>query len=179
MTRSRPPEGARWPTGGKVAADSWHSVSRFGGCRGPGCRPGTLPGVTHPPGGIVRICTGRPRLVRPGAISESSSQGGTAVLAITVRDRSAGIGGLSVTHVPYPDVAENDVVGRVHAAGFTPGELSWPGTWSDRAGRDRTPSMPRTRAIGRRCRARLRDHRPHGRPARVRADRLDPQRLAS
>jgi NADPH:quinone reductase-like Zn-dependent oxidoreductase len=31
---------------------------------------------------------------------------------------------------------------RVHAAGFTPGELEWPGTWADRAGRDRTPSVP-------------------------------------
>ena len=31
---------------------------------------------------------------------------------------------------------------RVHAAGFTPGELDWPGTWTGRAGRDRTPSVP-------------------------------------
>jgi NADPH:quinone reductase-like Zn-dependent oxidoreductase len=31
---------------------------------------------------------------------------------------------------------------RVHAAGFTPGELEWPCTWTDRAGRDRTPSVP-------------------------------------
>ena len=31
---------------------------------------------------------------------------------------------------------------KVHAAGFTPGELEWPGTWTDRAGRDRTPSVP-------------------------------------
>ena len=31
---------------------------------------------------------------------------------------------------------------RVHAAGFTPGELAWPATWTDRAGRDRTPSVP-------------------------------------
>lgn len=31
---------------------------------------------------------------------------------------------------------------RVHAAGFTPGELEWPATWTDRAGRDRTPSVP-------------------------------------
>ncbi len=27
-------------------------------------------------------------------------------------------------------------------AGFTPGELDWPGTWTDRAGRDRTLSVP-------------------------------------
>ncbi|MFI6237499.1 NADP-dependent oxidoreductase [Micromonospora sp. NPDC050784] len=62
--------------------------------------------------------------------------------AITVRDRAAGVGGLTLTDVPYPHAAENDVIVRVHAAGFTPGELDWPGTWSDRAGRDRTPSIP-------------------------------------
>lgn len=62
--------------------------------------------------------------------------------AITVRDRDAGLAGLSLTDMPYPHAAENDVVVRVHAAGFTPGELDWPGTWADRAGRDRTPSVP-------------------------------------
>lgn len=62
--------------------------------------------------------------------------------AITVRDRAAGVGGLSLTDMPYPHAAENDVVVAVHAAGFTPGELEWPGTWSDRSGRDRTPSVP-------------------------------------
>jgi NADPH:quinone reductase-like Zn-dependent oxidoreductase len=30
----------------------------------------------------------------------------------------------------------------VHASGFTRGELDWPATWTDRAGRDRTPSIP-------------------------------------
>jgi NADPH:quinone reductase-like Zn-dependent oxidoreductase len=62
--------------------------------------------------------------------------------AITVRDRDAGIAGLSLTDLPYPHAAENDVIVRVHAAGFTRGELDWPGTWTDRAGRDRTPSVP-------------------------------------
>ncbi|CDR13258.1 NADP-dependent oxidoreductase [Streptomyces iranensis] len=62
--------------------------------------------------------------------------------AITVRDRDAGLAGLSLTDLPYPHAAENDVIVRVHAAGFTPGELDWPGTWTDRAGRDRTPSVP-------------------------------------
>lgn len=62
--------------------------------------------------------------------------------AITVRDRDAGLAGLSLTDMPYPHAAENDVIVRVHAAGFTPGELDWPGTWTDRAGRDRTPSVP-------------------------------------
>ncbi|MEV0714078.1 NADP-dependent oxidoreductase [Asanoa sp. NPDC050611] len=62
--------------------------------------------------------------------------------AITVRDRAAGVGGLAMTDMPYPHAAENDVIVRVHAAGFTPGELDWPATWTDRAGRDRTPSIP-------------------------------------
>jgi NADPH:quinone reductase-like Zn-dependent oxidoreductase len=62
--------------------------------------------------------------------------------AITVRDREAGASGLSLTDLPYPHAAENDVIVRVHAAGFTPGELEWPATWTDRAGRDRTPSVP-------------------------------------
>jgi len=62
--------------------------------------------------------------------------------AITVRDRAAGAAGLTLSDIPYPHTAENDVIVRVHAAGFTPGELDWPGTWTDRAGRDRTPSVP-------------------------------------
>ena len=62
--------------------------------------------------------------------------------AITVRDRDAGVSGLSLTDMPYPHAAENDVIVRVHAGGFTPGELDWPSTWTDRAGRDRTPSVP-------------------------------------
>ncbi|MGB9225794.1 NADP-dependent oxidoreductase [Mycobacterium sp.] len=62
--------------------------------------------------------------------------------AIIARDRAAGIGGLTPAHMPYPHAAENDVIVRVHAAGFTPGELDWPGTWTDRAGRDRTPTIP-------------------------------------
>ncbi|MFF5552787.1 NADP-dependent oxidoreductase [Streptomyces olivaceoviridis] len=62
--------------------------------------------------------------------------------AITVRDRDAGVAGMSLTDMPYPHATENDVIVRVHAAGFTPGELDWPATWTDRAGRDRTPSVP-------------------------------------
>jgi NADPH:quinone reductase-like Zn-dependent oxidoreductase len=62
--------------------------------------------------------------------------------AIIARDRAAGIDGLALAQMPYPHAAENDVIVRVHAAGFTPGELDWPGTWTDRAGRDRTPTIP-------------------------------------
>ncbi|SDK78087.1 NADPH:quinone reductase [Nonomuraea maritima] len=62
--------------------------------------------------------------------------------AITVQDRTAGPTGMSLTDMPHPQAAENDVIVRVHAAGFTPGELDWPATWTDRAGRDRTPTIP-------------------------------------
>ena len=62
--------------------------------------------------------------------------------AITAPNRDAGVAGLTLTDLPYPHAAENDVIVRVHAAGFTRGELDWPATWSDRAGRDRTPSVP-------------------------------------
>jgi NADPH:quinone reductase-like Zn-dependent oxidoreductase len=62
--------------------------------------------------------------------------------AIAVRDRDAGLAGLSLTDLPYPHASENDVIVRVHASGFTPGELAWEGTWTDRSGRDRTPSVP-------------------------------------
>jgi NADPH:quinone reductase-like Zn-dependent oxidoreductase len=62
--------------------------------------------------------------------------------AITVSDRDVGVAGLSLTELPQPEAATNDVVVRVHAASFIPGELDWPDTWTDRAGRDRTPSVP-------------------------------------
>ncbi len=62
--------------------------------------------------------------------------------AITVRNRDAGLGGLSMTEIPYPHAGQNDVIVQVYAAGFTPGELDWSGTWTDRAGHDRTPSVP-------------------------------------
>jgi NADPH:quinone reductase-like Zn-dependent oxidoreductase len=62
--------------------------------------------------------------------------------AITASGPDAGVGGLALTDLPHPHAAENDVVVRVHAAGFTPGELTWPATWTDRAGHDRAPSVP-------------------------------------
>jgi NADPH:quinone reductase-like Zn-dependent oxidoreductase len=67
---------------------------------------------------------------------------GNTMQAIIARDRAAGSEGLALAEVPYPHAAENDVIVRVHAAGFTSGELDWPGTWTDRAGRDRTPTIP-------------------------------------
>src|SRR3954463_3206765 len=69
-------------------------------------------------------------------------QKGPIVKAIAVSDREAGIAGLSFNDLPHPEPASNDVVVRVHAASFIFNELEWPDTWTDRAGRDRTPSVP-------------------------------------
>src|SRR5439155_15386425 len=62
--------------------------------------------------------------------------------AIVVADEAAGTAGMTLVERPEPEPAINDVVVRVHASGFTSGELTWPSTWTDRAGRDRTPSIP-------------------------------------
>jgi NADPH:quinone reductase-like Zn-dependent oxidoreductase len=42
---------------------------------------------------------------------------------------------------PDPSPAINDVIVQVHASGWVPTETEWPSTWTDRAGRDRTPSI--------------------------------------
>jgi NADPH:quinone reductase-like Zn-dependent oxidoreductase len=62
--------------------------------------------------------------------------------AIVVTDEAAGTAGIEVAQRPEPQPAINDVVVQVHAAGFTAGELTWPSTWTDRLGQDRTPSIP-------------------------------------
>ncbi|MFF3907805.1 NADP-dependent oxidoreductase [Streptomyces sp. NPDC001848] len=62
--------------------------------------------------------------------------------AIVVTDQAAGTAGMRLVERPEPQAALNDVVVQVHASGFTPGELTWPSTWTDRFGRDRTPSIP-------------------------------------
>ncbi len=62
--------------------------------------------------------------------------------AIVVTDPTAGTAGMTLTERPDPAPGGNDVLVEVHASGFTPGELSWPGTWVDHLGRDRTPSIP-------------------------------------
>jgi NADPH:quinone reductase-like Zn-dependent oxidoreductase len=67
---------------------------------------------------------------------------GSTMRAIIAPDRTTGVAGLTLAHVARPQAAENDVIVQVHAAGFTPGELEWPTTWTDRSGRDRTPSIP-------------------------------------
>ncbi|MFG1658212.1 NADP-dependent oxidoreductase [Micromonospora chersina] len=62
--------------------------------------------------------------------------------AIVVADQAAGMAGMTLAERPEPEPALNDVIVQVHASGFTPGELTWPSTWTDRLGRDRTPSIP-------------------------------------
>src|SRR5213592_2071720 len=62
--------------------------------------------------------------------------------AIVVTDQAAGTAGMTLAQRPEPEPALNDVVVQVHASGFTSGELTWPSTWTDRLGRDRTPSIP-------------------------------------
>lgn len=62
--------------------------------------------------------------------------------AIVVTDQAAGTGGMRLAELPEPKAAINDVVVRVHASGFVPTELGWPSTWTDRVGRDRTPTIP-------------------------------------
>jgi NADPH:quinone reductase-like Zn-dependent oxidoreductase len=62
--------------------------------------------------------------------------------AIVVRDQAAGRAGMKLEARPEPQAGINDVVVRVHASGFVETELTWPSTWRDRAGRDRTPSIP-------------------------------------
>src|SRR6476660_3049712 len=61
--------------------------------------------------------------------------------AIVVTDQAAGTAGMTLVARPEPHAAINDVVVRVHASGFVPTELTWPSTWPDRPGRDRTPSI--------------------------------------
>src|SRR5438309_3511819 len=62
--------------------------------------------------------------------------------AIVVTDETAGTAGMTLVERPEPLAAINDVVVQVHASGFVPTELAWRSTWTDRADRDRTPSIP-------------------------------------
>ena len=62
--------------------------------------------------------------------------------AIVVTDQAAGTAGMRLVERPEPRPSINDVVVRVHASGFVNTELGWPSTWTDRLGRDRTPSIP-------------------------------------
>jgi NADPH:quinone reductase-like Zn-dependent oxidoreductase len=71
--------------------------------------------------------------------------------AIVVTDEAAGAAGMTLVERPEPQAARlaglsgasyGDVIVEVHASGFTPDEVTWPSTWIDRLGHDRTPSIP-------------------------------------
>src|SRR5436853_586527 len=62
--------------------------------------------------------------------------------AIVVTDEAAGTAGMTLVERPEPPAAINDVIVEVYASGFVPTEMEWPSTWTDRAGRDRAPSIP-------------------------------------
>jgi NADPH:quinone reductase-like Zn-dependent oxidoreductase len=62
--------------------------------------------------------------------------------AIVVTDEAAGTAGMTLVERPKPQAAINDVIVQVHASGFVSTELEWSSTWTDRADRDRTPSIP-------------------------------------
>lgn len=62
--------------------------------------------------------------------------------AIVVTNQAAGTAGMTLVERPEPQASINDVIVQVHASGFVATELAWPSTWTDRLGRDRTPSIP-------------------------------------
>jgi NADPH:quinone reductase-like Zn-dependent oxidoreductase len=62
--------------------------------------------------------------------------------AIVATKQAAGTAEVKLVELPEPQPAINDVVIQIHAAGFTGDELTWPSTWTDRVGHDRTPSIP-------------------------------------
>jgi NADPH:quinone reductase-like Zn-dependent oxidoreductase len=62
--------------------------------------------------------------------------------AIVVTDQAAGTAGMKLVERPEPQAAINDVLVEIHASGFVNTELGWPSTWTDRGGRDRTPTIP-------------------------------------
>lgn len=93
---------------------------------------------------------GEPRLVfhvLHAKLPESTSQLPRAppvsdsMRALRVHDR-AGPEALIYESAAVPVPGIGDALVRVSAASFTPTELSWPSTWVDRAGRNRTPVIP-------------------------------------
>jgi len=68
--------------------------------------------------------------------------------AVRIYTHGGGPDDLVFEDAPDPRPATGDVIVRVHAAGIVPDELSWPGTWTDRAGRDRIPSIPAHEVAG-------------------------------
>jgi NADPH:quinone reductase-like Zn-dependent oxidoreductase len=61
--------------------------------------------------------------------------------ALRVHEQT-GLEGLTYEDAPTPEPGTGDVLVRVHAASFTPTELTWASTWVDRLGHDRRPVIP-------------------------------------
>src|SRR3954454_9337204 len=83
-------------------------------------------------------CDGAPCGVRTARWRER----GIRMKAIVVEDAAAGTAGMTLMERPDPSPAINDVIVEIYASGFVPTEMEWPSTWTDRAGRDRAPSIP-------------------------------------
>lgn len=74
--------------------------------------------------------------------STDSKKKEPAMNAIVVTDQAAGPADMKLLERPQPQAAINDVIVQIYASGYVSTELEWPSTWSDRAGRNRTPSIP-------------------------------------
>src|SRR5690606_1515272 len=73
---------------------------------------------------------------------ESLTDKNKTMKAIVASDPQKDTTGMVLTDRPMAEADLNDVVVQVYASGFTTGELTWPSTWADRTGRDRTPTIP-------------------------------------
>ena len=62
--------------------------------------------------------------------------------AIVLTVQAAGTAGMKLVERPEPKAAINDVVVQIYASGWVTSELEWLPTWTDRPGRDRTPTIP-------------------------------------
>src|SRR5438105_215984 len=92
-----------------------------------GCRSGLVP----------QMLVNRTRRV-----GEVGYSGDNLMKAIVVTDEAVGTAGMTLADRPEPPAAINDVIVQIHASGFVSTELEWPSTWTDRADRNRTPSIP-------------------------------------
>src|SRR3954467_7359096 len=102
-------------------------------------RPG---GSIRPPGEPARLAAIRNPACGNSKDDDILSARRWTMKAIVVTNQAAGTAGMQLVDRPEPQAAINDVVVQVHASGFVPTELTWPSTWTDRLGRDRTPSIP-------------------------------------
>src|SRR3954467_15739745 len=112
-----------------------------------------LRSAARPRCGTHHLSKGRSRMSLSNDLYDGPTQGATIgerpddgagtrlMKAIVVTDEAAGTAGMTLVERPEPEPAINEVVVEVHASGVTAGELTWPSTWSDRLGRERTPSI--------------------------------------